>query len=380
MKKRIGIFGSTGSIGETALGVVNVAPEEFQVVVLSATGKRLERLKQQCKIFKPKYLLLELQSAIKEMIDEFPDIIVMNTLNGHDFIANKEKLDVAIIATVGLAGLKPTFAMAKCSKIIAIANKESIVYGGQIMLDHLMLHNSKLIPVDSEHNSLYQLLKKTDISEVKKLIITASGGSLRDFTGDLTNVTVEQALAHPKWQMGNKCTIDAANLVNKGIELIEASILFNTPPSQIEAVIHPQVIIHAMLQMKDNSIFSFMSNPNMALHLANAMRDNNKEINVVEPIDLIKLGVLEFREIDKNRFPGVRIAREAIEAGRSYTVAFNSADEILVEAFVNGQIKFTQITELLEKVLNKITNQNLNNIDDIVAYDAEIKSITQGII
>lgn len=379
-KKKIVILGSTGSIGESALRVVNCLHGEFDIVALSASGTRLSKLKDQCRLYKPKYLLLEKTDAIEEMSAEFPDIVVMHVGDGHEFIANEEKIDVTVVATVGLAGLKPTFSMAKCSKVVAIANKEAIVYGGKIMLDHLKMHGCKLIPIDSEHNSLYQLLKKTNLTEIKEIIITASGGSFRDFNGDLSKVTVEQALSHPKWQMGHKCTIDAANLVNKGIELIEASILFEMLPSKIRVIMHPQVVIHAMIEMQDNSVFAFMSNPDMALHLANAMRDSNKEINVTPPIDFLKLGKMEFREIDEKRFPGVRIARHAVEAGNSHVVAFNSADEVLVEAFVDGKINFTQITDTLDSILDKVTDQKLNTLDDIIAYDLQIKSITDEII
>ncbi len=379
-KKNIAILGSTGSIGENALRVVDSALNEFNVVVLSANGIKLTRLKEQCEFYKPKYLLLENHNAISEMQSEFNDITILHTSEGHDIIANETELDVVVVGTVGIAGLKSAFALAKATKIMAIANKEAILYGGDIMLQHLEKHNCKLIPVDSEHNSLYQLLRGVEISDVTKLIITASGGSFRDYSGDLSKVTVAQALSHPKWQMGHKNTIDSANLINKGIELIEAVILFKMEPKKIQAIIHPQVIIHAMIEMADNSVFAFLSNPDMSLHLANAMRDNNKKIETTPPIDFLKLGSLEFCEIDNKRFPGVKIAINAVETSRSHVVAFNSADEILVKAFIDEKIGFTQITDILDDILNKITPQKLQSIEDIIDFDTEIKSITNKII
>ncbi len=379
-KKNIAILGSTGSIGENALRVVDSALNEFNVVVLSANGIKLTRLKEQCEFYKPKYLLLENHNAISEMQSEFSDITILHTSEGHDIIANETEFDVVVVGTVGIAGLKSAFALAKATKIMAIANKEAILYGGDIMLQHLEKHNCKLIPVDSEHNSLYQLLRGVEISDVTKLIITASGGSFRNYSGDLSKVTVAQALSHPKWQMGHKNTIDSANLINKGIELIEAVILFKMEPKKIQAIIHPQVIIHAMIEMADNSVFAFLSNPDMSLHLANAMRDNNKKIETTPPIDFLKLGSLEFCEIDNKRFPGVKIAINAVETSRSHVVAFNSADEILVKAFIDEKISFTQITDILDDILNKITPQKLESIDDIIDFDTEIKSITNKII
>jgi len=379
-KKNIAILGSTGSIGENALRVVDSALNEFNVVVLSANGIKLTRLKEQCEFYKPKYLLLENHNAISEMQSEFNDITILHTSEGHDIIANETELDVVVVGTVGIAGLKSAFALAKATKIMAIANKEAILYGGDIMLQHLEKHNCKLIPVDSEHNSLYQLLRGVEISDVTKLIITASGGSFRDYSGDLSKVTVAQALSHPKWQMGHKNTIDSANLINKGIELIEAVILFKMEPKKIQAIIHPQVIIHAMIEMADNSVFAFLSNPDMSLHLANAMRDNNKKIETTPPIDFLKLGSLEFYEIDNKRFPGIKIAINAVETSRSHVVAFNSADEILVKAFIDEKIGFTQITDILDDILNKITPQKLQSIEDIIDFDTEIKSITNKII
>ncbi len=379
-KKNIAILGSTGSIGENALRVVDSALNEFNVVVLSANGIKLTRLKEQCEFYKPKYLLLENHNAISEMQSEFSDITILHTSEGHDIIANETELDVVVVGTVGIAGLKSVFALAKATKIMAIANKEAILYGGDIMLQHLEKHNCKLIPVDSEHNSLYQLLRGVEISDVTKLIITASGGSFRNYSGDLSKVTVAQALSHPKWQMGHKNTIDSANLINKGIELIEAVILFKMEPKKIQAIIHPQVIIHAMIEMADNSVFAFLSNPDMSLHLANAMRDNNKKIETTPPIDFLKLGSLEFYEIDNKRFPGIKIAINAVETSRSHVVAFNSADEILVKAFIDEKISFTQITDILDDILNKITPQKLESIEDIIDFDTEIKSITNKII
>jgi 1-deoxy-D-xylulose-5-phosphate reductoisomerase len=379
-KKNIAILGSTGSIGESALRVIDNTINEFNIVVLSAAGTKISRLKEQCIKYKPKYLLLENKAAIDEITAEFNNIIVLHTGEGHGIVANETELDVVVIGTVGIAGLKSVFALAKCTKTMAIANKEAILYGGDLMLQYLTKHNCKLIPVDSEHNSLYQLLRGVEKPDVKKLIITASGGSFRDYSGDLNKVTVAEALSHPKWQMGAKNTIDSANLINKGIELIEAVILFKIEQQKIQTLIHPQVIIHAMVEMNDNSVLAFLSNPDMSLHLANAMRDNNKTIETTPPIDFLTLGSLTFTPIDDNRFPGVKIARNAVMASRSHVVAFNSADEILVKAFLDEKISFTQITSLLQDVLSKITSQTLDTIDDIIAFDKEVKSITQDII
>lgn len=373
MKRKIVIVGSTGSIGESTMRVIDNSQDMFEVVAIASSGRKFQRICEQCAEYKPKYLIIEDRSLIDDFKDRLPDVKILHTDIGYDLIAETEKIDVSVIANVGVAGVKPSFTLAKCSSVIAIANKEAIIYGGKIMMNWLKKYNCKPIPIDSEHNSVYQILQKIDKDQLEKITITASGGPLRKYKGDMNDVTLKDALNHPKWNMGYKCTIDSSNLINKGLELIEASILFDLREGSIDCIIHPQVIVHGMVEMIDGSIFAFLSGQDMALHIANAIREDNNT-NFITKIDLLKLKKLEFLKINNNRFPGVKLAREALRSSTAHIICLNSADEILVNEFVEGRIKYTDITNTIRHLLSKTKPLEFDSIDDIISYDQEVKA------
>lgn len=373
--KKTAILGCTGSIGSRALEIAVNNPNEFQIIFLAAEGSDFQVLLKQCAIAKPKYLLIsnpEKADHIKNHLDQSITKVVSGE-EGYKKIVNECEFDITMHAISGMAGIIPAFEMGKISKTVAIVNKESIICGGQILLNHLHNHNSNLIPVDSEHNSLYQLLQNEKVEDIEKIIITGSGGPLYNYHGSLEDVTPAIALNHPKWNMGRKNTIDSATLVNKGLELIEAAVLFNIDIDRIECIIQPQVIIHALLQMKDSSMRAYLSRPDMKLHIAHAMYGRIVDNIGIEKVDLLSLGNLDFKPIDHKNFPAVNLAREAYKKGLGAVIAYNTADEILVKAFLQNRIKLTTINNLLTRL---IEDEDYNIPNDTATIIELINTIT----
>jgi len=353
MKKRIAILGSTGSIGTQALDVIKQHHDKFEVVALS-TNKNIELLAQQVKHFQPQYAGIT-DDGIAERFRTY-GFANLKVLSGKDAlaeIASLPHIDIILIAVVGIAGLKPTMEAIKTGKNIALANKETLVVGGHIVVSTAKKTGSRIIPVDSEHSAIFQCVAGCDdLRLVKKIYLTASGGPFRNYDKDeLKHVTIEKALKHPNWNMGKKVTIDSATLMYKGFEVIEARWLFDLSAEKIDVIIHPQSIIHSMVEYIDGSIIAQMGRPDMRLPILYALSWPERAEAVTESLDLLSIGPLTFEAPDTERFPCLRLAYQAMEIGGTMPVVLNAADEIAVEKFLNREITFTEIPMMIEQAM-----------------------------
>jgi 1-deoxy-D-xylulose-5-phosphate reductoisomerase len=349
--KKIAILGSTGSIGVNALDIARNHKDKFEVIAISG-NKNIQTLVEQCLEFKPKFVVIEDDyrvASIKSKTSHL-DIKFISGKDAFNRLSNEIECDILISAISGIAGLIPTYQMIKTCKTLAIANKESIVCAWDFIKEECNKYNVKINAIDSEHNSINQLLDGRDINKIDNIIITASGGPFlnRDIT-TFDSITFDEAIKHPRWNMGYKISIDSATLVNKGLELIEATKLFDIDYNRVKTLIHPQSIIHGMLEYKDGSVMSFMSNPDMRLHIANCMGlEKNIDIKS-KPMDFKT--PLTFEEVDHKKFRTINLAKYAIKYGKE--IQYNSANEIAVEKFKNGEIKFNQIADIIENSLDK---------------------------
>jgi len=356
--KRLAILGSTGSIGRQTLDVVRALPDRFQVIGLAA-GSNIKLLAEQVKEFKPRFVNYLTDSKNP---DDFPSCEFLSL----EDIARHRDIDTVVIATSGTGGLKAALAAAKAGKTIALANKESLVAAGEILINEVKKGGARILPVDSEHSAIWQCLHGEKLP-ARRIILTASGGPFCHYTrARLEKVTVEQALAHPSWKMGRKVTIDSATLMNKGLEIIEAHWLFNMPVADINVIIHPQSIIHSMVEFADGSVKAQLSCPDMRLPIQYALTYPDRSANTTLPgLDFRKIGSLTFEPPDMKKFPCLRLAVEAIKAGGTYPAALCAADEAAVELFLAERIKFMDIPVLIEKTLEQhknVTHPNLNTI------------------
>lgn len=377
-KKNIAIFGSTGSIGESTLNVIRENPNLFKVVTLVA-GKNVEKLINQINEFKPKNAyIIEKENAeyIKKL---YKDINVYYGEEGMEEISNLKDFDISISALVGIAGLKPTYNMIKNGKTVALANKEVLVTGGKLIIEAAKESGAKLLTVDSEHSAIMQCLNGEQENEIDKILLTASGGPFLDkvITDD---ITTEEALNHPTWKMGKKVTIDSSTMMNKGFEIIEARWLFDVAPSKIEVVVHRQSLIHSMVQFKDGTIMANIGPKSMQIPIAYALNYPNRLANTIDKLDLFKVAELKFEKADLDKFKCLKLAYKAIEMGHCYQVVLNAANEVLVEAFLNNQIKYTDIANGIEKIMSFYEKRELNTIEDILNFDKEVKEQTKRYI
>jgi len=363
--KRVAVLGSTGSIGRQTLEVVRALPDRFQVVGLAA-GNNIKALAEQVKEFKPRFV-----NYITDAKN--PDDIPLCAFLPVEDIAHHRDVDIVVIATSGTGGLKAALAAAKAGKTIALANKESLVAAGEILINEVKKGGARILPVDSEHSAIWQCLHGEKQS-ARRIILTASGGPFCHYTrAKLEKVTVEQALAHPSWKMGRKVTIDSATLMNKGLEIIEAHWLFGVPVDDISVIIHPQSIIHSMVEFADGSVKAQLSYPDMRLPIQYALTYPDRLVNTTLPVlDLKKIGSLTFEPPDTKKFPCLRLAVEAIKAGGTYPAALCAADEAAVELFLVERIKFMDIPSLIEKTLEQHKNVKHPNLNTIIS--AGIKS------
>ncbi|MCK4306890.1 1-deoxy-D-xylulose-5-phosphate reductoisomerase [candidate division WOR-3 bacterium] len=350
--KNVCILGSTGSVGRAALEVIDNLKSEFRVFALSC-DKNIQLLKQQVEQFNPKYVCITNPvSAIKFKVGN-PDLSgsLFTGLDGLKTLASHPEVDIFLNALVGTIGLHSTLLAIKNKKRVAIANKETLVAYGKIIMHEVNKNGASLLPVDSEHSAIHQCLSQSN-APVRRIILTASGGPFlhKPITAD---ITPESALKHPVWQMGKKITVDSATLMNKGLEVIEASVLFNIPASKIEIVIHPQSIIHSAVEFVDGSIIAQLSSPDMKLPIQYALTYPKRYPSSIKPLDFEKIKKLEFMKPDFNKFPCLRLAYEAAEAGGTMPCVLNSANEVAVQSFLAHEIKLTQISELIEEVMKK---------------------------
>lgn len=373
--KRITVLGSTGSIGTNALKVINEKKDEFEVVGLSGYSN-LDLLIEQVEIFNPKYICIGKKDDEDILLKKFPDKIIYSEEDGLKKMGQIEDTDIVLTAISGSVGIETTVEAIKLGKRIALANKETMVAAGEY-INRLIKEYPKaeIIPVDSEHSALFQSMQGSGKEEINKLIITASGGTFRGKKLDeLKNVTVDDALKHPNWSMGKKITIDSSTLVNKGLEVIEAHMLFGISYDDIEVLVHPQSIIHSMVEFKDSSIIAQLGAPDMKLPIQYAFTYPKREGNkVLDRLDLKKMRELTFDQVDNEVFKGVELAFKAGKIGKTMPCVFNSANEIAVELFLNGKIKFLDIYEIIEKAMESHKVQEIDNLEIIKKIDNETR-------
>ena len=372
--KRIAIFGSTGSIGESTLNVIRENPNLFKVVTLVA-GKNIDKLIEQIEEFKPSNVYIIDKENAEKIEQLYKDIKVYYGEQGMEEISNLVDFDISVSALVGIAGLKPTYNMIKNGKTVALANKEVLVAGGELIMKTARENGAKLLTVDSEHSAIMQCLNGEESNKIDKILLTASGGPF--FDKEITDkITVEEALNHPTWSMGKKVTIDSSTMMNKGFEVIEAKWLFNVEPSQIEVVVHRQSLVHSMVQFKDGTIMANIGPKSMQIPIAYALNYPNRLSNNIEKLDLFKIADLKFEKPNLNKFKCLKLAYDAIEKGHGYQVILNASNEILVDYFLNKKIKYTDIPNGIEKMMNKYSKIELKTIEDILEFDRQVREDT----
>lgn len=387
------ILGSTGSIGISTLDVVARHPERYRIMALTAQCQD-NTLFEQCIRFAPRYAVLLDEEAAMRLAQRIAvaglDVEVLCGIASLERVASLPEVDTVMAAIVGAAGLRPTLAAARAGKKILLANKEALVMAGRVFMDVVQKHGATLLPIDSEHNAIFQALPynysrhHTDslaASGVSKILLTASGGPFLNTTlSALQHVTPEQACAHPNWIMGRKISVDSATMINKGLEVIEAHWLFNAPADAIQVVVHPQSIIHSLVQYVDGSVLAQLSNPDMRTPIAYALAYPERIEAGVEPLDLLKVATLDFVAPDFIRFPGLALAYQALRAGGTAPAVLNAANEVAVAAFLNKQISFLAIPRLIEDVLADLPVTTVNTLEDVISADAAARLVANDLM
>ncbi|WP_415930416.1 1-deoxy-D-xylulose-5-phosphate reductoisomerase [Zhenpiania hominis] len=370
--KTIAILGSTGSIGTQALDLVRRNPEKFSVSVLSCS-RRIERLKEQIEEFHPRMVVVQREEDAATLAVEYPKLQVEYGDKGL-IAAAESSCDLVLNSLVGIRGMIPTYYALRAGNDIAFANKETLVAGGELIMRTSEETGRKLLPVDSEHSAIFQCLQQNSGQAVRRILLTASGGPFRGYTLEqLRGVTLDQALRHPKWDMGNKITIDSATMMNKGLEIIEAKWLFDVDPDRIQVVVHPQSIVHSAVEYWDGSVLAQMGNPDMRIPISYAFSWPERLENDFKPLDLFAEGTLTFERPDPEVFKTLRLARQACSQGGTYPAALNGANEVLVQMFLEKKIGFTDIQDTIEKVLEVHKPENHLTLEGILEADRKAR-------
>jgi len=381
--KKITILGSTGSIGVSALDVIGKNPQRFQVEALAA-GRNIKLLKKQIKKFKPKVVAVSTkESALKlrEALTAKNKVKIFYDEEGLKEIASFPSTDIVISAISGSAGLMPTLAAIEAGKDIALANKETMVMAGEIVTKMAIKKGVKIIPIDSEHSAIFQCLEGQTRQNLRRIILTASGGPFLNFTrNQLKEVSLSQTLRHPNWKMGKKITIDSASMMNKGLEVIEAKWLFNLDISDIDVLIHTQSIVHSLVEFIDGAFLAQMGIPDMKIPIAYALTYPERISNDLPSLDLAKIGKLEFLKPDIKKFPCLGLAYAAGLCGGTAPVVLNAADEVAVAAFIENKIRFIDLPNIMEKILGLHNSINNPSLDDILQADLWARIETKKII
>ena len=379
--KHIAILGSTGSIGQSTLSVVESHSERFQVISLAA-GRNLETAWEQAQRWKPRLISLASPSDAERLRGRLKQsgisgVEVTHGAEGTVKVATHPEVDFVVSAIVGVAGLEATYEAVRAGKTLGLANKECLVAAGDLITAEARRQGKPLLPIDSEHNAIHQCLRGGRIEEVRRIWLTASGGPfLHTPRADFRSITVEQALNHPTWKMGRRITIDSATLMNKGFEVIEACRLFNLPPNRIEVVVHPQSTVHSMVEFVDGSLLAQFSVADMRLPILYALTFPER-IESNRPFPAMDLRHLEFFPPDMKKFPCLELAYDAAEAGGTHTVALNAADEVAVAAFLDGSIGFAEIPEIVQAVLGETRSTPLESIRQVLKADGEARQAAQ---
>jgi 1-deoxy-D-xylulose-5-phosphate reductoisomerase len=375
--KRISVLGSTGSIGMQTLEVIRSNKELFSLEAITANSS-IDLLEQQVREFRPKLTVIYDKSKYAELKSRVGDITEVATgIEGLIAAATIAEADTVVTSIVGIAGLIPTYHGIMNKKNIALANKETLVAGGRLIMKKAKENNISILPVDSEHCAIFQSIGNNKKSQIQKLILTASGGPFRTKTKEeLNHVTLADALNHPNWKMGKKITVDSATLMNKGLEVIEARWLFDVSAEEIEVCVHPQSIIHSMVEYVDGSVIAQLGLPDMKLPIQYALTYPERLPMQGEKLDLTKYGTLTFEKPDTDRFPCLQLAYDALTAGDSACIAINGANEVAVELFLNSKIKFMDIPRLITSVLEKHETINNPTLDEIIEIDQWARNVT----
>ena len=388
-RQKLVVLGATGSIGVNTLDVVSRHPDRFEVLALSARHK-VKLLAEQCRQFSPRFAVVGSETAAAELEgllqSSGTDTAVLTGIDGLERIASLPEADTVMAAIVGAAGLRPALAAARSGKKVLLANKEALVMAGPIFMQEIHRNKAVLLPIDSEHNAIYQSLPinySSNLSNhgVRRILLTASGGPFRQLPLEkLAKVTPDQACAHPNWMMGQKISVDSATMMNKGLEVIEAHWLFNAPREIIEVVIHPQSVIHSMVEYADGSVIAQLGNPDMRTPIAYALAYPERIAAGVEPLDLCRIGTLDFERPDFKRFPCLRLAYEALEQGGNAPAVLNAANEIAVEAFLTGSLAFVSIPTVIEQTLAHVAWGEIATLEDVLAADSAGRETAQRLV
>ncbi|MEY4768932.1 MAG: hypothetical protein RL637_1571 [Pseudomonadota bacterium] len=389
MKKGLCILGATGSIGISTLDVVARHPEHYRVVALTAQHN-IDLLYQQCLQFYPDYAVVVDKDKALILQQRFADIgCKTQVLAGAEAlaqVASLPEIDTVMAAIVGAAGLLPTLSAAKAGKTILLANKEALVMSGDIFMHAVSESGALLLPIDSEHNAIFQCMPSGYSSgqrspEVRRILLTASGGPFRQTPLDqLVTVTPEQAVAHPKWEMGRKISVDSATMMNKGLEVIEACLLFSLPTEMIQVVIHPQSIIHSMVDYTDGSVLAQMGNPDMRTPIAYALAYPQRFESGVTPLDIFAVKQMDFEPPNLDRFPCLRLAYQAVKAGGIMPTVLNAANEIAVEAYLQRRIRFTDIARIIETSLTQFSAQAADSLEVVLQINQQARIAAEQLI
>jgi 1-deoxy-D-xylulose-5-phosphate reductoisomerase len=394
-KRQLCILGSTGSIGCSTLDVVRLHPDKFQVISLAANAS-VEVMFAQCLEFKPRQVVLvssEHASLLSQKLNDanVSDIMVLSGKQALIDIAQCKTTDTVMAAIVGASGLLPTLAAVNAGKRVLLANKEALVTSGAIFMAAVKASGAKLLPIDSEHNAIFQCLPshlQDEIGQcqlidngINKILLTGSGGPFRTRAIEsLESVTPSEACAHPNWDMGRKISVDSATMMNKGLEFIEAKWLFNVDAGDIQVVLHPQSTIHSMVQYKDGSVIAQMGNPDMRTPIAHALSFPYRIESGVPALDFFNTPSFEFQEVDFIRYPNLKLAIDACQQGQAACTALNAANEVAVAAFLDEKIKFTDIFKINETSVKKFVSQRVDNINDVMAIDKQVRLFAQTLL
>lgn len=361
-KKRINILGATGSVGQSTIDVIMAHKDHFDVNIITAHTRKDELLRLQDQVGARHAILT--QNGVDELWE---------TLS--------EPVDITVGAIVGMAGLEPLLKSLEHSRIVAIANKEPLVAAGPLVLTKARQHGAKILPVDSEHNAIFQVFEESQRNQIERVILTASGGPFRTFSRDkMRDITPAQAVKHPNWSMGAKISIDSATMMNKALEIIEAHYLFDLPPEKIDVVIHPQSIVHSMVEYSDGSVLAQLGAPDMKTPITYALGWPHRTASPGQKLDIMKMSQLTFEQPDQERFPALRLAYECLAEGQAAQLILNAANEVAVDFFLKGQIGFLEIVDTVERVLQEISHEDVSSLAALLDFDKKVRIYTKNAI
>lgn len=380
MKRKIVLLGATGSIGDSTLQVIRANPDKLELVGIAA-NKNWKKLADIAREFKVKHVAISNEKAFGEAKGAFGDAKMYCGKEGLMEISTLDNFDTLEAAVVGTEALEPTLAAIKCKKDIALANKELLVMGGKFVMAEAKKNKVKMLPLDSEHNAIFQCIQGERKEDIANLIITASGGMFRDYTYEqMKNIKPEDAMKHPNWNMGVKVTIDSSTLANKGLEVIEAKWLFDVAPEQIEVVVHRQSIVHSMVRFKDGSILAHLAPPFMTFPISHSLLVPERGNPVLPSIDFTKMLTLDFRPPDTDRFPCLKHAFNALKIGKTATAIFNASNEVAVAEFIKGKIAWLDIPKVVGEALEKVEAREVESIAELLEEDAKARAVSMEIV